>query len=144
MALPKTILVPTDFSEPANKALGMAIELAQRLDARLVLLHSWELPIGGYETAFVFTPEVILEIENDAQKRLDEARARAAAAKVPVTTHIRRGEARAMILEQAKELPADLIVMGTHGRKGVPRWLLGSIAEHVVRLSACPVLTVRP
>jgi nucleotide-binding universal stress UspA family protein len=140
----KLILVPTDFSVGAEPALRWASTLAEAAGAEIVLLHVLDL----VAPALVFTaPEMgvwidepmIQEIRNQANASIA-----ALAARLPrARTLIREGNPRSVILEVAKELGADLIVMGTHGRTGLAHVLLGSVAEHVVRYGQRPVLTVR-
>jgi nucleotide-binding universal stress UspA family protein len=139
----RQILVPTDFSPSAAAALECAAELASRFDARIQLLHV--LPTVAQ---FVPFPEVAplptgwlesLSLQAHAQlgreaRRVDRAK---------VTTELREGSIVDAILEGAAASKSDLIVMGTHGRRGLSHALLGSVAERVVRLSPVPVLTVR-
>jgi len=138
----RTIVHPTDFSEAANEALQVARALARDHQAKLVLVAVPQLPPPPYKYPF---PPGQTEYAADVQatrRRLD------ALAKsivdIPVETAISTGPPGPAILTVASNHRADLIVMGTHGRTGVPRLLLGSVAEHVLRHAACPVLTIRP
>lgn len=143
--LPKTILVPTDMSEAAEEALDFACELAQPFDATIHLLHVISIPVLGVpELGVALTSTVIDSMVRDDQEALDDlaCRKRHKAKFAPVM--LRTGDARDLIVQTAKEIGADLIVMGTHGRRGVSRALLGSVTESVVRTAPCPVLTVRP
>jgi nucleotide-binding universal stress UspA family protein len=134
----RTILVPTDFSERAEYALGVACSLAQALEANLVLVHV----AGRSEPAAEMSLLPRAEEVNDAL--WDKLNAiRPAGPQVSVSRHLRHGHAGEEILLQAAQSKADLIVMGTHGRTGLGRLLMGSVAEEVVRNSACPVLTVK-
>jgi nucleotide-binding universal stress UspA family protein len=144
MTLPRTILVATDFSEQADLALAEAAELAARLDATLHLLHVVTIPATvAPEVAFI-QPSVMHSVTGAAQNALDERAGRYRDRVSVGPTRIDVGDARDVIDRVAEELGADLIVMGTHGRRGVRRFLLGSIAESVVRSAPCPVLTIRP
>lgn len=137
--LPRTILVATDFSEHADHALAYAAELATRLDAKLHLIHAIHLPsVGMNELGVAYDAMVIESLTKTAQEGLDArvARHRIASARYEI------GDPRDIIDRAAAS--ADLIVMGTHGRRGLRRFLLGSVAEAVVRSAPCPVLTVRP
>jgi nucleotide-binding universal stress UspA family protein len=142
--LPATILAATDFSETAERAGNFARELSRRFQAQLHLLHV----------------VVILEdphIEEEHRHRLEELVASGDDARrkdleggsedqpgLEVTPHMVRGLAPAeVIVETASNLGCGLIVMGTHGRRGLSHLLLGSVAERVVRTSKVPVLTVR-
>ena len=143
--LPKTILVPTDLSDGANVALDLACELAAKLDATVHLLNAIAFPTMAVpELGVGMTTSLIDEMIQENQKALDaladSKRLHAKIGKVVLKT----GDARDAINATAKELGADLIVMGTHGRRGISRALLGSVAETVVRSAPCPVLTVRP
>lgn len=142
--LPKNILVPTDLSEGAQEALDYACELASRLDAEVHLLNVIGIPaLGLPELGVALTTTVIDSMIADNQKTLDAlAKSRATSARIGQVL-LRTGDARDVINQTAKELGADLIIMGTHGRRGVSRALLGSVAETVVRTAPCPVLTFR-
>jgi nucleotide-binding universal stress UspA family protein len=143
--LPKSILVPTDLSEGAEEALQYACELARTFGAKLHLLNVIGIPaLGVPELGVALTSSVIDSMIRDNQTALEQVADR-------LRTHadigevlLRTGDARDVINQTAKDLHADLIVMGTHGRRGVSRALLGSVTETVVRTAPCPVLTVRP
>lgn len=140
-ALPyETIVVPTDGSEHAAVALDRGIELAARSDATLHALSVVDVsPIG-------LDPEVDLRVdrlEAGAQRVVDDARARAEDRGVDVVTSTSFGSIHRGIASYAQEQDADLLVMGTHGRSGLDRFLLGSVTERVLRTAPTPVLTVR-
>ncbi len=139
------ILVPIDFSEPAAAALDYAIALATRFGASLELLHVIDDPVGAGVLAgdgfITQSPEEQATATAEAESRL-AAFASAAHPRVPMTTTVTHGRAALRICEVAREAPADLIVIGTHGRKGLSHVLLGSVAERVVRHASAPVLTV--
>ena len=143
--LPKQILVPTDLSEGAEEALDYACELAQRFGATIHLLNVIGIPtLGVPELGIALTSTVIDTLVHDNQEALyalaDSKRAKATIGE----RLLRTGDARNLINQTAKDLKIDMIVMGTHGRRGVSRALLGSVTETVVRSAPCPVLTVRP
>ncbi|HVH41185.1 MAG TPA: universal stress protein [Labilithrix sp.] len=139
----KNILVPIDFGEPSDSALGHAIDLAEALDAKVYVLNVYELPLVGFpDGAVIPTAEIASRIVNASQKVLDEAVAKHRGRKVAVSALLKQGDARDVILSVAKEVGAGLIVMGTHGRSGIARALIGSVAERIVRTSSIPVLTV--
>jgi nucleotide-binding universal stress UspA family protein len=141
MSLPKTILVPTDFGEPAEEALDYAVTLAGTLGARIILLNVLRLPVlGMVEMGAVVTEGAMDSLLIANQAELD--RLAALRTTVPIETALRTGEAHDVILQVAEEVHADLIVMGTHGRHGIRRLLLGSVAEAIVRTASCPVLTM--
>lgn len=140
----KHILVATDFSEPSGVALAYGRDLARTYNARLHVLHVVE------DVMLRYTPEVGV-IGTDLQKDLDALARRQLDALVRdddrrelgAVAVIRRGINSAdAIVAYAKENPIDLIVTGTHGRGTVQHLLMGSVAERVVRIAPCPVLTV--
>ena len=142
--LPKHILVPTDLSEGAEQALDYACELARTLDAELHLLNVVGIPaLGVPELGVALASTVIDQLVVENQTALQElARTRCATSRVGQIL-IKAGDPRDTINQTARELGVDLIVMGTHGRRGITRALLGSVAETVVRTAPCAVLTVR-
>ncbi len=138
------ILVPTDLGEGATEALDYACDLAADLGATVHVLNVIAVPgLGVPELGVAMTAGVIDAMVHDNQATLeklaDDRRSRVKIGKVLM----RGGDARDQINEVARELDCDLIVMATHGRRGVSRVLLGSVAESVVRTAPCPVLTVR-
>ena len=139
----KTILVPTDFSAYSDVAVDYAVELAMRLDATVYLLHIVHIPvIGTGEMGNVHASALTQVAHRDAQISL-EALATKLRDRVEVAAvRIETGDAREVIDRVAEQIDADLIVMGTHGRRGFSRWFLGSVAESVVRTAPCPVLTI--
>jgi len=141
--LPKHILVPTDLSEGAEQALDYACELARVLGAQIHLLNVIGIPTMGVpELGLAVTTTVIDQMVIDSQAAIERLAATKCTADVGQTL-VRSGDARDVINQTAKELGIDLIVMGTHGRRGISRALLGSVAETVVRSAPCAVLTVR-
>lgn len=142
--LPKNILVPTDLSEGAEAALDYACELAAKLGATVHLLHVIGIPaLGVPELGVAVTSTVIDQLVEEGQSAVD-ALADARRAKVNFgEVVLKTGDARDVIDQTAAQLGIDLIVMGTHGRRGLRRALLGSVAETVVRTAPCAVLTVR-
>lgn len=139
MAIPKTLLVPIDFSGPAEAALDYAVELAGAFDGAIVLLHAFERSTDGFR-------EVSLGGEADLDRRildaLDGLISTRTGVRVPIRSRVERTDPWRAILDVAELEKADLIVMGTHGRRGLPHALLGSVAEKVVRTSPIPVLVV--
>ena len=142
--LPKNILVPTDLSEGAEEALDYACELARTLGAKVHLLNVIGIPaLGVPELGVAITATVIDTLVADNQNALEKLVASKQGAAEFGQVLLKTGDAKTLIDQTAAEIGADLIVMGTHGRRGVRRALLGSIAEVVVRTAPCPVLTVR-
>ena len=142
MALPRKILVPTDFSDHSNRALDYAVELATKLDAEVHVVHVYEIPFLSVPDApWVITSDVVQSIESASRGALERLIKNRGGAKIKPM--LRSGDARAQIEAACAEVGADLIVMGTHGRRGIAHALLGSVAEYVMRTAAIPVLTVR-
>jgi nucleotide-binding universal stress UspA family protein len=136
------ILVPHDFSETAEHALAFALDLARKLDASIILTHVYELPTYGFPNGPAMTAEMAAHIERAARTALEGVASRVQSRAVNVGAVLRQGAPWSEIVALAKEARIDLIVMGTHGRRGFARVLLGSVAEKVVRMAPCPVLTV--
>jgi len=140
------ILVPTDFSEPAQRALAYAGDLARRTGARLTVMYAdnlippldagVEMRASAYATTAMLEERARHDIAADVRKLIDPT--------VDVKTIIRIATAEEGILAQARESKPDLIVMGTHGRSGVPRLVFGSVTEAVMRGANVPVLAVSP
>lgn len=140
---PRRILVATDFSEPAARALDYALTLAGALGAEVILVHVYEVPVYAFpDGAFLATAEISERLAEAARAALDAAIAARASSKVPLRGVLRTGTPWTEIETAAKEEKADLVVVGTNGRTGLARALLGSVAEKVVRTSPCPVLTI--
>jgi nucleotide-binding universal stress UspA family protein len=137
------ILVPTDFSETSGKALDYALELAQRLGASVTVMHAYEIPVIGVpDGAIIATADLANRISEAARSALDAAVARASTKGVKVEGVLRDGVAYEEINTVAESLDVDLIVIGTHGRRGLARALLGSVAEKVIRTATRPVLAI--
>jgi nucleotide-binding universal stress UspA family protein len=135
----RTILHPTDFSERSGSALRLACALTRDYGARLVVLHVATPPDVIYsEGALPLDPEVFYR---EAKERLD--RLEVPEGNVRAERRFEEGDPATEILRVAPEVNADLIVMGTHGRTGLGRLLMGSVAEQIVRKASCPVLTVK-
>jgi nucleotide-binding universal stress UspA family protein len=134
----KKILVPTDYSDAAENALRYAIDLAEKIGAEIELVHAWQL--SAYASP---SSELAKGMERDLSKDLEGLARRYSGHHVVIRRHLRMGPPYAEIIDAAKELGCDLIVMGTTGRTGLEHFLLGSVAERVVRMAECPVLTVR-
>ncbi len=143
--VPKKILVSTDFSEASDYAVKYAVGLAKQLGASLVLLHAYEIPLLTLPgSAAALAPEIVQKIVTASEDALRERAAGLRDSGVPIETMLKTGDARQTIVAVASFIHADLIVMGTHGRTGLSRVLIGSVAENVVRTATVPVLTVKP
>lgn len=142
----KHILVPTDFGEPSAQALEYGRHLARQFGATLHVLHTVEnvmIP-GGAEVPVAAIQQVEQGLEHVGRRQMDQVITDDDRTSLQVVTAVRAaGSAAADILDYARAHAIDLIVMGTHGRSALPRLLMGSVAERVVRSAPCPVLTVR-
>ena len=134
-----TILHPTDFSKHSQYALWLAGALARDHGARLIVLHVVPTPAVVYGEGMV--PSSPEELRAAAREQLDGLQM--PPGEVRAERRLEEGDAPEGILRVAQEVMADLIVMGTHGRTGLGRLLLGSVAEEVMRKAPCPVLTVK-
>jgi nucleotide-binding universal stress UspA family protein len=142
----KRILVPTDFSPASDIAFTYALDMAARDGAAIHFLHV--LDAGGFAAAYpdgvyVELPELRVEAIEHAKTKLDAAARRCAAVNVAATTEVLVGVPASSITAEANARGIDLIVMGTHGRGAFAHFVLGSVAEQVVRTAQCPVLTLR-
>jgi nucleotide-binding universal stress UspA family protein len=140
----KRILVPTDFSEPADAAVTYALDLAATLGASVTLVHVFDDPFanGVYTGEYMPVPaDMRAGIIADLRRKLAEAVARRGHSEI--NPEVLFGSTARTIVDGAAERNVDLIVMGTHGRGGMAHLLLGSVAERVVRTASCPVLTIR-
>lgn len=144
----RRILCPVDFSDASRHALEHATAIAGWYDARLLVLHVWTPPIPVVPPLLFAEPDH-LELPTEAGReevlaRLREWTADAQRAGRLVDVDLVTGNPAARIIEWAASYEADLVVMGTHGRGGFERLLLGSVAERVLHRAACPVLTIPP
>ncbi|HEY5934864.1 MAG TPA: universal stress protein [Kofleriaceae bacterium] len=142
----KKILCPTDFSAGSKHAMRVAIRLANASDAEIVLAHAWHLPVLAVTSEFPLPADTIQQMIADEQRGLEGVvrEARELGAK-RVSGVFLTGLPWHEIVDTVKNDKAfELIVIGTHGRTGLKRVLLGSVAENVVRHAPCPVLATRP
>jgi universal stress protein A len=138
------ILVPTDFSVASDLATDYAIDMAFRYGASIRLVHVLEdLYLAGYPDGFVDLSGLQKRQEEDAAKALAARITKCEAARLEASSDMFTGRAATVICDEALRSGADMIIMGTHGRTGLAHMFLGSVAERVVRLAPCPVLTVR-
>jgi universal stress protein A len=138
----RTILYPTDFSEPAREALPYAVKMAQDWGARLIILHAVET-LGPENVTY---GEAVSQVQPAAyQQRLwdDLRQIQIPDQQLRVECLLSEGDPVTAILRTAAERDCDLIVIGSHGRHGLRRLFEGSIAEQVIRGATCPVLVVK-
>jgi nucleotide-binding universal stress UspA family protein len=136
-----TILVPTDGSPAAEAAVDHAIELASTFDATVHALYVVDVAL--YSSLEAGVDAVVEALERDGADAVESVRDRCAAAGVETETDVLVGTVHRSIRDYVDEHDVDLVVMGTHGRQGIERFLLGSVTERTVRLSDVPVMTVR-
>jgi len=136
------ILVPVDFSDCSLDALKYAVVVAKQAQASLLLLHVLEPVSYGLDFTLCQSRARHLEVETWT-KRLEELAATHQHPHMPIEYRLRGGFPADSILDAAKTLPCDLIVMGTHGRRGISHTISGSVAEAVLRKAHCPVIAVR-
>ena len=139
----ETILVPTDFSPHAERAVDYAVSLAKTFSARIYLLHAYSLPIPAFPDAFAVPQSVWDELHEYAGKQLENARKRVAADGVPCGVEAIGEPPFPAVVDTAERIGADLIEMGTRGLTGLKHVMLGSVAERTVRLAPCPVITLK-
>ncbi|MFN0017630.1 MAG: universal stress protein [Pirellulaceae bacterium] len=133
------ILVPTDFSPNSEVALGLATSLARETGGEIVLAHVETIPLSATGGEYLYAiPELPTKelMEKLQHVSLPDSQ-------VPVERRLLAGDPADAIVRIAESEHVDLIVMGTHGRRGISRLLMGSVAESVVRAAPCSVLTVK-
>jgi nucleotide-binding universal stress UspA family protein len=139
----KKIVCPVDFSAGSERALNKAEELARLLGAEVELLHVYQLPVLALPDAPVtVSPTFVADLTHRAERAIEPLREGLKARGITATSRLSEGVPAEVIVGRARELGADMIVMGTHGHGGFRRFLLGSTAERVVRTATVPVLTV--
>ena len=142
----KRIVHATDFSRASRPALALALDLARAFEAELILCHAYQAvtPMGAGE-AYV-SPQLLQQMwtaaEQGARRNLARLERSTQGSRVRTKTLLVDGPAADAIVRAAQRKRADLLVVGTHGRTGVRRLLIGSVAERVVRTAMCPVVTV--
>jgi len=141
MAFPyKTILCPIDFDENSLAALGSAAELASHFKSNLILVHVLPLVLVLGE---IPPPEALIEDQKKAARAKLEDIAKAKLGDLNHEPHLYTGDVITSILDAQAKYHPDLLVIATHGRGGLARLFLGSVAEAIVRKASCPVLTIR-
>lgn len=139
----KHILVPVDFSKGSDRAVAQAEALASALGAEIELFHAYQLPVFALpDSSVTVSPTYVADLTDRAQRELNRHRDALRARGLSVATKLLEGNPADAIVERAETLHALMIVIGTHGRSGFRRFLLGSTAERVVRMATVPVLTV--
>jgi nucleotide-binding universal stress UspA family protein len=141
----KRVLVPTDFSDTSEVALKYGVALSHAFGATLHVLHVVNQPLheswAGYAPGTSFL-SAVERMETDARCRIEELVSKEDVATGRTVPTMVWGDASDQILKYAADHNIDLVVCGTHGRRGWDHFVMGSVAEHLVRKSSCPVLTV--
>jgi nucleotide-binding universal stress UspA family protein len=140
----RCIVVPTDFSASAEEAWRLARRLGGALGSEIVLVHVFvEPPVYGDPPGVTTAWTVVVEAQKWVADEIERWAEQARKDRITVRTAVLTGSSAPEIVRVATDEHADIIVMGTHGRTGLNRVLLGSVAERVLRTAPCPVLTVR-
>lgn len=142
----KRILHATDFSPASRHAFQFAVQLAKPIRAKVIVVHVYQRQVAVTTEAYVSSAlleEMWAATRRAAQRQLERRMGWLRRARVRGAMILAEGNAAAAIVRTAARTRADLIVLGTHGRTGVRRLLLGSVADRVLRTATCPVLTVQ-
>jgi nucleotide-binding universal stress UspA family protein len=139
------ILIPVDFSAPSKAALAWALDYASHRPAELHVVHVVErhLQLSDLSAGFDDLKDELEAIKKQAESQLSELATTDKSSVGTIRQHVATGKPAPEIVRVAKDIYADLIVIGTHGLKGVERMIIGSVAEQVVRKASCPVVTVK-
>ncbi len=141
----KSIIFPTDFSEGSSQALQYAVDLTKKYGAKLYVVHViYDIAKAtGWYVPHVSMDQMYKDIQEGAKKELERFGVEELGGVKNIERTVLTGVPHEEIINFAKKNKIDLIIMGTHGRKGIDRILFGSTAAQVVRFAPCPVLTVR-
>ncbi len=140
----ETILVPVDFSDHSKEALDTAIQIAHLFGSTVHLLHCYHIQTAGISPYGIVLPSgYYADIRDAAEKRLNDWHQKVSSEGIKTESILSADSPSLAINLAAEEFEADLIVMGTRGLSGLKHAVLGSVAERVVRLAPCPVLTVK-
>ncbi|MBI4687544.1 MAG: universal stress protein [Nitrospirae bacterium] len=139
----KNILVATDGSEYGNRAVNQAMEIAKTFGSALNIAHVINIMPEFQEQAIASIPSMVEAIAEQVKGELEKIKTKAGAEGINTETFVREGEPYMAIVGLAKELNADVIVIGSHGRTGISRLLMGSVAERVIGHAECAVLVVK-
>ena len=147
MFAPKSILVPTDFSEHSDRAVRQAADIAEQNNAKIFLLHVVD-KLQQCAIDYCIPLETMMKVQEDSEKEArkkmqEEANKILQSKKIDVAFDVKSGVPFEEILKEQQERNADLIVIASHGRTGILKTLIGSVAERVMREAKCPVLLVR-
>ena len=136
------ILCPVDFFPASERAVSFAAGLAESYDAELKLLHVVSSFVSPYYDVPINTTAVTASIEEGSRRRLDKLLGKLKLSEASVKTDVKSGDVFDRIEEAIRTYKPDLVAMGTHGRRGAERWIIGSITERLLRRCPVPVLTI--
>lgn len=140
----RRVLACVDFSELTDRVLDITIAVAKQLGAEVHVAHALESPVRGVGVTEISVPTRVFEEARElAGRKLEEARAHVEDEGLEAVSHLVEAPASPALAKLAEEIDAQLVVIATRGRTGLSHVLLGSVAERVVRLAPCPVLTVK-
>jgi len=147
MFTPKSILVPTDFSEHSDRAVRQAVDIAEQHNSKIYLLHVVDR-LQQCAIDYCIPLETMMKVQSDSEKEAtkkmqEEAEKILKTKNIDLVFDVKSGTPYEEILKEQQERKADLIVIASHGRTGLLRTLIGSVAERVMREAKCPVLLVR-
>ena len=148
MFAPKNILVPTDFSKYSDKALKQAVEIAKQFGSKIHLLHVIDERVQQCAVDYCIRAEVVKQLENESLRTTEETLRKEAKTlsklyKVDTYFDIKTGVPSEMILKEQKNKNIDLIVMAPHGKTGLLKRLMGSVADSVIKSAKCEVLLIK-
>jgi nucleotide-binding universal stress UspA family protein len=145
MTSPKRILLATDLTPASRPAFDEAVRIADERGAELILAHAYQLPNLGQPVALAGEAYDAMDrqLRESAERHMQRLVVDARNRKVRTRTLVVFGDPYEAITKAAADEGVDLVIMGTHGRKGVARFFLGSVASRVISTAPCPVLTVR-
>ena len=148
MFTPKTILVPTDFSQSSDRALEKAVDMAEKYNAKVILLHVIDEKVQQCAADYCLKSEDVGRLEEESTRRstqrlVDEATVFKGSRHVEIDYDLKKGAPAEVILDEQVRTGTDLIIIGSHGKKGIMKHLIGSVTDKVVRAAKSPVMVVR-
>jgi nucleotide-binding universal stress UspA family protein len=149
MFAPKNILVPTDFSKYSDASLQKAVDIAVKYEAKIYLLHVITQHVQQCAVDYCLTAQLVNQLEKESIKGAEdklkkEANALAKKTGIKISFDIKSGIPQEVILSEQKAKKIDLIVIASHGKTGILKQLIGSVADKVVKGAKCPVIVVKP
>jgi len=148
MFSPKTILVPTDFSQHSDKALQIAVDIASQYNAKIILLHVIDENIQQCAADYCISNEAIEQLKNESMNASTDKLNKTinslkGSTKVDISFEVKNGVPAEVLLDEQKTNKLDLIVIASHGKTGILSHLIGSVTDKVVRAAKCPVMVIR-